>query len=252
MKTPIAAVVALAVWALAGVATTSAQQPERNAGRPDLSGYWGPGRAAPPDAARVTQLPPNTVVLGDAGATEFPLGEYGGLKVKPAALAAARTWKPQDEMTVSRACLPPSIVYTMQGPFPMEIYQASELIVLKLEYFDLVRIVFMDGRGHPRDVPHSKVGHSIGRWEGSTLVVDTTHISESTITNNGLNHSEQVHVVERFWLSQDGKMLFGLQEFEDPAVLDNRGARFMQWSRSPGEYVFPYECDPSYGANYQK
>jgi len=251
-KTSVVARVALlALWTLTGSAT-SAQQPLRNAARPDLSGYWGPGRGAAPDPTRVKQLPPNTVVLGDAGATEFPLGEYGGLKVTPAALAAAKTWKPQDEMTISRACLPPSIVYTMQGPFPMEIYQATELIVFKLEYFDLVRIVFMDGREHPKDVPHSKVGHSIGRWEGSTLVVDTTHLSESTITNNGLNHSEQVHVIERFWLSEDGKTLHGLQEFEDPAVLDNRGARFMAWTRSPGEYVFPYECDPSYGVNYQK
>ena len=247
-----AAGVALAVWMLTGGATVSGQQPRSTAARPDLSGYWGPGRGTPPDPVRVKQLPPNTVVLNDAGATELPLGDFGGLKVKPAALAAAKAWKPQDEMTISRACLPPSIVYTMQGPFPMEIYQATELIVLKLEYFDLVRIVFMDGREHPKDVPHSKVGHSVGRWEGSTLVVDTTHISESTITNNGLNHSDQVHVVERFWLSEDGKTLYGLQEFEDPVVLDNRGARFMAWTRSPGEYVFPYECDPSYGANYQK
>jgi len=245
------AFVVLALWILVDERTVSGQAAPA-AARPNLSGYWGPGRGAPPDPARVKQLPPNTVVLNDAGATELPLGDFGGLKVKPAALSAAKAWKPRDEMTISRACLPPSIVYTMQGPFPMEIYQATELIVFKLEYFDLVRILFMDGREHPKDAPHSKVGHSIGRWEGSTLVVDTTHLSESTITNNGLNHSEQVHVIERFWLSEDGQTLFGLQEFEDPAVLDNRGARFMAWTRSPGEYVFPYECDPSYGANYQK
>lgn len=224
----------------------------QSAAPPDLSGYWGPGRAAPPDPARVAALPPNTVVLSDAGAAELPLGDYGGLRVKPAALAAAKAWQPRDEMTISRACLAPSIVYTMQGPFPMEIYQATELIVLKLEYFDLVRIIFMDGRDHPAGAPHSKVGHSVGRWDGATLVVDTTHLSESTITNNGLNHSDAVHVVERFWLSEDRTTLFALQEFEDSEVLDNRGARFIAWTRSPGEYVFPYECDPSYGANYQK
>jgi hypothetical protein len=228
------------------------QQPPERAPRPNLSGYWGPGRAAPADPERARQLPPDTVVLSDAGAAELPLGDYGGLRVKPAALAAARAWKPHDEMTISRACVPPSIIYAMQGPFPMEIYQATELIVFKLEYFDLVRIVFMDGRGHPADAPHSKVGHSIGRWEGSTLVVDTTHLSESTITNNGLNHSEHVHVVERFWVSRDGQTLFGLQEFGDPEVLDNRGARFIAWNRSPGQFVFPYECDPSYAVNYQQ
>jgi hypothetical protein len=58
------------------------------------------------------------------------------------------------------------------------------------------------------------MGHSIGRWEGATLVVDTTHVAASTITNNGLDHGENVHFVERFWLSADGKTLLARQEFE--------------------------------------
>ena len=37
---------------------------------------------------------------------------------------------------------------------------------------------------------------------------------------------------------------------EDPEVLENRGARFMAWDRVPGEFVLPYECDPSFGLNY--
>jgi hypothetical protein len=236
---------ALAVaLALATSAAAAQQKP------PDLSGYWGPGRGAKPDPQRVKQLPPNTVVLADAGAVEFPANEYGGLQVKPAAIAAAKKWKPEDDMQISRVCQPPSIVYAMQGPFPMEIHQGTELIVMKLEYYDMVRIIFMDGRQHPEKAPHSKVGHSVGRWEGSTLVVDTVKLSESTITNNGLSHSDRVHVIERFWLSPDGRALNGVQEFEDPETLENRGARFMTWDRVAGEFVLPYECDPSFGLNY--
>jgi hypothetical protein len=141
----------------------------------------------------------------------------------------------------------------MQGPFPMEIHQTDALIVMRLEYYDLVRIIFLDGRPHPSaDAPHTKVGHSVGRWEGSTLVVETTHVSESTITNNGLSHSDKVRFMERFWLSPDGKTLLSLQEFEDPDVLENRGARFVAWDRAPGQYIYPYECDPSFAANYEK
>ena len=220
--------------------------------RTDLSGYWGAGRAGQVDQARVAQLPPNTVVLADAGAAEFPAGEYGGLKVKPAAIEAAKKWKPTDDMTPSRACMPPSVVYTMQGPFPMEIFQGTEFIIIKLEYFDLVRIVFMNQTSHPPDIPHTKVGHSIGRWEGSTLVVDTTQIAESTITNNGLNHSDKVRFIERFWLTNDGKTLNALQEFEDPEVLENRGARFMAWEKAADQHVLPYECDPTFATEYLK
>jgi hypothetical protein len=226
----------------------SAQQPAQ----PNLSGFWGAGHAVPIDPALVAKLPPNTVVVPDAGAQELPAGNYGGLRPTPAAIAAAKRWKPEDDMAIDRVCLPPSIVYAMQGPFPIEVHQAAELIVMRLEYYDMVRIIFLDGRPHPpASAPHTKVGHSVGRWDGATLVVDTTHLSASTILNNGLGHSGKVHLIERFWLSADGKMLLMQQEFEDPEALANRGARFVGWDRG-SDFIYPYECDPSFGANYNK
>lgn len=221
--------------------------------RPDLSGFWDLAPNVKPDEKLMSLLAPNTVVLQDTGAIELPAKDFGGLKVKPKALEAALAWKPLDDMTISKVCQPPSIVYAMQGPFPMEIYQGTELIVFKLEYYDMVRIVFMDGRGHPPpDAPHSKTGHSIGRWEGDILVVETTHLSPATITNNGLEHSDKVRVIERFRLSEDGRTLLATQEFEDPEVLENRGARFIAWRRHEGQYVYPYECDPAFVEEYLK
>jgi hypothetical protein len=94
------------------------------------------------------------------------------------------------------------------------------------------------------------MGHSIGHWEGDELVVDTTHIAPSTITNNGLDHSANIHMVERYKLSPDGKALLATQWFEDPEVLDNNGARFIRWDKRAGQYVLPYECDPSFALEY--
>jgi hypothetical protein len=221
-------------------------------GHPDFTGFWNLSRKQHPvDAALVAKLPAGAALLDDSGAAEFPPGEFGGLKLKPAAVAAAKAWKPQDDMTVTRACLPPSIVYATQGPFPYQIHQGRDLIVFQYEYFDLVRIIFMDGRAHPpADAPHSKTGHSVGHWEGDELVIDTTHLSAATITNNGLSHTDNVHVVERFKLSADGRTLQSTMWFEDPEVLDNRGARYIQWTLEPGQYVFPYECDPTFGSKY--
>jgi hypothetical protein len=220
---------------------------------PDLSGFWTTPREQKPDPALIARLPPNTVVLADTGAVEFPKGEFGGLKVKPGPLAVAEKWNPEDEMTVSRTCAAPSIVYAMQGPFPFEIYQTSELVVFKYEYFDMVRLIFMDGRAHPPEsAPHSKTGHSVGHWEGDELVIDTTHLSPATITNNGLDHSANIHLVERYKRSADGKTLMATQWFEDPEVLDNNGARYIQWTAKPGEYVYPYDCDPGFALRYQQ
>lgn len=221
---------------------------------PDLSGFWNLDfRQSTPDPDLIAKLPPNTVVIEDTGVVEFPAHEYGGLKPKPDVLAKAEAWKPTDEMKLERVCLAPSLVYAIQGPFPFEVYQYPELIVFKYEYFDKVRLVFMDGRGHPGDdYPHSPTGHSIGRWEGDELVIDTTHLSASTITNNGLEHSDDVHMIERYKLSPDGRRLVATQWFEDPVALDNNGARFIQWAKHEGQHVMPYECDPSFALEYQQ
>ena len=220
---------------------------------PDLEGFWNLAFDGEPDAALLAKLPPDTVVIEDTGVVEFPEDEYGGLKLKPAALDHAEQWNPAAEMTLERVCLAPSIVYAIQGPFPFEIHQTPELIVIKYEYFDQTRLVFMDGRAHPpADAPHSKMGHSVGRWDGDELVVDTTHIAASTITNNGLDHSDGIHMVERYKLSADGTRLLATQWFEDSAVLDNNGARFIEWAKHEGQYVFPYECDPSFALEYQQ
>jgi hypothetical protein len=219
---------------------------------PDLSGFWNLARGKPvKDAALAAGIAANTVVLEDVGPVEYGLMEFGGLKLKPAAMQHAKTWVAKDELTVANACRIPSIVYAMQGPFPIEIFQGTEFTVIRLEYFDMTRVIFTDGRGHlPPNGPHTKTGDSIGHWEGDTLVVETTHLKESTITNTGLDHSQNLKLIERFRLSADRRQLLSTQEFEDPEVLDNRGARFITWSRVEGDHVHAYDCDPTFGEAY--
>src|SRR5690554_1809407 len=163
---------------------------------PDFSGFWSLDRDQHPfDEELIAKLPGNTVVIDDTWFVEFPQGEFGGLMLKPEARAKAAEWKPEDEMTLARVCAAPSVVYTIQGPFPFEIHQTPQLIVFKYEYFDQVRLIHMDGRDHPpAEAPHSKMGHSVGRWEGDDLIVETTHIAPSTITNNGLDHSDKIRM----------------------------------------------------------
>lgn len=221
--------------------------------QPDLSGFWNLAFDARPDPDLIDRLPDETVVIEDTGVVEFPENEFGGLILKPETSARAAEWRPDDEMALSRVCLPPSIIYAIQGPFPFELHQTTDLIALKYEYFDQVRLVFMDGRDHPpADAPHSKMGFSTGRWDGDDLVIETSHIAPSTITNNGLDHSENIRMVERYRLSEDGTRLRATQWFSDRSVLDNDGARYIEWEKRAGEYVYPYECDPSFALEYQQ
>jgi hypothetical protein len=242
-------VAAVMAAALPGQAALAAE-----ASRPNLSGFWMLASGKPvEDPVLKAKISPDAVVLADSGAVEFGIMEFGGLKLTPVALAAAKAWKIEDDMTVANSCRIPSIVYAMQGPFPIEIFQGTELTVIRLEYFDMARVIFTDGRKHlAAGAPLTKTGDSIGHWEGDTLVVDTIHLKEATITNNGLSHSDRIHVTERFRLSADGKKLLATQEFEDPVMLQNKGVRFITWNRVEGDHVHAYDCDPSFAENYAK
>jgi hypothetical protein len=217
---------------------------------PDFSGFWNIDTRIPKDAELMKQIAPNTVVLDDRGPKDYPPGNFGGLKLRPAAQETARKWDPYEQLKPENACKASSIVSAFTAPFPIEVFQSEPFIVMKLEVYDLVRLIFLDGRKAEPDYPDSKVGFSSGHWEGSTLVVETTHLEPATITNNGLDHTSGVRVLERFKLSPDGKTLLATQEFEDPAVLENRGARFMAWRKQPGQHVFPWDCDPTFAGNY--
>jgi hypothetical protein len=221
---------------------------------PDLSGFWMPLSGIPePDAELAKKVPADAVVLRDTGPAEFGLMEFGGLKPKPAALEKARTWDPRQDMTVSSACRIPSIVYALQGPFPIEIFQGRDLIVMRLEYFDMARVFFLDDRHmSEKDAPFTKTGYSRAHWEGDELVVVTTNLKEATIANNGLDHSERMRVTERYRLKDGGRTLMVAQLYEDPEVLENRGVRYIGWRRAQGDHVRAYDCDPGFAEEYAK
>jgi hypothetical protein len=242
-----AAVAGLAVMFAAPSAI--AQSPQGHG----IAGFWSmqfgatpPRRAATPaEAELLAHVQEGAVLLADAGATEFPPGDYGGLPVHASLREAALDYDPENQTDVSLTCRPPGVIYSMQGPFPIEIFEGRDLIVIKLEYFDLVRVIFMNETSHPADWPHSQTGHSIGRWDGDTLVVDTAKLVAGTLFNNGVDYTENIHLVERFRLANPNTLMV-TQQFTDPGSFDGTAARIMSFTRGE-DHVYPYECDPTYG-----
>ncbi|HEY7673372.1 MAG TPA: hypothetical protein VIC71_14250 [Gammaproteobacteria bacterium] len=239
-----ASAIPLIVVVAAAAAPCGAQE-----GVPNIEGFWTVKfEPRPSGQALIDELPRGALLIDDTGAGELPAGNFAGLRLSPRALEEVRNYDYSAELKRENTCVAPSAAFYMQAPFPMEIYQGRDLIVFKMEYFDMYRVVFLDGRNHPpADAPHSKSGHSVGRWERDTLVVDTTHLAAGTFMNNGFNHSEGLHMIERFRLSPDGTTLWLTQLYVDPDTFIGMAARYMAWTRQPGEYVFPYDCDPSYG-----
>jgi hypothetical protein len=241
-----------AAWILAAtlalsVGTANAAEKMKD-GHPDLSGFWAVKfERAPSGQALIDELPKGTTMIQDTGPFELKAGDFSGLKLTPRALKQAQDYSYKDDTKVQNNCKSPTMAFLMQAPFPMEIYQGRDMIVMKMEYMDMVRVIFTDGRGHePADAPHSKAGDSIGHWEGDTLVVDTTHLEAGTMMNNGFDHTKNMHVIEKFRLSPDGKTLWATQLYDDPGTFAGYAARYISWTRKPGEYVYPYDCDPNY------
>jgi len=245
------------LFAIVGGAIALAAAPENlHAQAPEgrgIAGFWSmaPGpmpprrEPTPAEAELIGQFPDGAVLLADAGAVEFPPGDYGGLDVHESLREAAKDYDPENQTDVSLTCRPPGLIYSMQGPFPIEIFEGRDLIVIKLEYFDLVRVIFMNETEHPDDWPHSQTGHSVGRWEGDTLVVDTAKLVPGTLFNNGVEYTENVRLIERFRL-QDPDTLIVSQQFEDPGSFTGTAARIMSFRRGD-DHVYPYDCDPTYG-----
>jgi hypothetical protein len=150
-------------------------------------------------------------------------------------------------------CPPPAgLPGAMTTPYAMELVQGLGEIVALFEASPLPRRIFMDGRGHPAsdDLNPSYMGHSIGHWEGDTLIVDTTGFNDNRKDKKWhpggpgqreapLLRSERMHMTERMRLT-DENTFEDHMVIEDPETLIRPWVIDLVWSRSgadPLEYV---------------
>jgi hypothetical protein len=124
-------------------------------------------------------------------------------------------------------CLPPGVPRIMLMARPFEMVQTPNRILLMYEGGAHVwRQVWMDGREHPKDPNPDWLGHSIGRWEGDTLVVDSVGFNDRTwLDDAGHPHTEQLHVIERYSRTGPTAMKYDV-------VIDDPGAYTHSWAAS--------------------
>jgi hypothetical protein len=116
-------------------------------------------------------------------------------------------------------CYPPGVPRIYLHPFPFEIVQTPGRVLMVFEYDHLIRQIFTDGREHRTDLPPLWMGDSIGRFEGDTLVVDTTGFNDRTwIDRIAVPHSEDMRLTERMHLNANGYLEIDMR-VEDPKAL---------------------------------
>jgi hypothetical protein len=127
----------------------------------------------------------------------------------------------------------------------IDLSQQERAIVFRSERFSEVRTVYMDGREHPASSERFTTGHSIGRWDGDTLVVDTTNFTDHRSPYQiGVPSGGQKHVVERYRLTEDGTHIDFEFVLEDPEYLTQPMSHSRQLIHSPHLEMFLAGCDP--------
>src|SRR5579872_4491031 len=139
-------------------------------------------------------------------------------------------------------CIPPGIPRTMFQPFPWEIVHARDRIIIIFEYQALTRQIFMDGRGHPDDLEPTYMGHSIGKFEGDTLVIDTVGFNDKTwLDPMGLPHSDAMHLTEHL-RRLDHETLVDEYTIDDPKAYTKPWKATRIFKLKPDWQIKEYVC----------
>ena len=141
-------------------------------------------------------------------------------------------------------CLSPGLVQLFGYPYPLEFVHAKDRIFIINEGFGQVRQIYMDGRSAPDYYPESLMGFSVGHWDGSELVVETTKLQANIRDFRGEPLSGETRVEERYTLSDDGNSLFGVLKIFDPENYKQPPIRRTVRNRNTDVVILPYECDP--------
>jgi hypothetical protein len=159
----------------------SAPTPRTRDGKPDLSGIW-----------FIDETP-----LGEFG--ERPLALRSEIKAEEIILTpeGEALQRRRKENFPGPLCLPLGIP-GFAAAQPFKIFLSKAVVVMLYEVQTTYRQIFMDGRQLPTDPTPTFMGYSVGKWDGDTLVVDTTGFNDRIPLPGGRPHSEALHIIERF------------------------------------------------------
>ena len=189
-------------------------------GTPDLSGIWQGGGP-----------------VGDI-AQGLPKGQTIPLLPAAKRLMDARQSKDDPEAN----CLPTGVPRI--APYPWRIVQTRTHIFFLFEAnIHSYRQIFIDGRAHPADPDPTWYGHSIGRWQRNTLVVDTVGFNDKFWFDfKGHPHTEQLHIVERYTRTNFGTLVNEIT-IDDPGAYSRPFTVTFTARLSPGDELIEYICN---------
>jgi hypothetical protein len=222
-----------------------AQSAATPAAIPDLAGVWdGSRRSHPTNSATIPwarTVPEGTILPDGTPAGKNYVSNFPELNER--ALAFQKIFdEPISPKYDCQPSTPPALEF---DPFNMEIVQWPDRVLLRYEKDDQLRTVWLDGR-EPTSRDYGVQGFSVGRYESSALLVETTHyVFDITGFDdyNGIPSSQQKKVTERYW--RDGEQLKATVTVADPMFLRKPTSYTMRWLPAPKGYKLKaFDCDP--------
>ena len=211
----------LVIFSSAALAQNAYKVPRTPDGKPDLQGIWVTRNAAAFDVTEVAE----------------------GHQIPYLPEAVEREQKTSDRVDPIAHCSMPGVPRITYMPFPIQIMQRPGYVVFLYEYQHDHRIIQVRQREH-LDGIEFYLGDSIGRWEGETLVIDVTNLSDKTWLDSARHmHSDQLHVVERYTRASDN-MIFYEVTIEDLKTYSKPWKIAMPLHRitEPGFELHEQEC----------
>jgi hypothetical protein len=178
-------------------------------------------------------------------------GDYTGLPINDEARARADTWLISYQAMPERQCIMYTSHYLVRGPQNLQISAEVDPISGRVVAWKLTgaidrppRTIWMDGRPHPLPLArHTAAGFSTGTWQGDTLQVTTTHLTEGVLSHNGVPSSNQATIRE--YIVRHGDRLTITMIVYDSVYLEEPYLRSRTWVYDPTVRVPPEPCDPA-------
>jgi hypothetical protein len=173
----------------------------------------------------------------------------GALPFTPAAAAEFAARKAVVVGTVPASadlsrCVPNGVPELMYRTEPFQLLQTATLVLFVHQANHLPRFVYMNV-AHPQEPDPTHLGHSVGHWEGATLVIDTSGFHDKSRRGSlGLPQSDALHVVERLRLRHGGQILEDLMTVEDPNAYLHSWQAVVKFRRRAGQRLVENLCAP--------
>ena len=146
--------------------------------------------------------------------------------------------------TTQKDCVPVGAPGLMFYPVANTIAVQRDRVVMKVDWMESERTIFLDGRRHPPANETFLHGHSVGHWEGDTLVVETTNFKDHPMgVTTAFPSSNRKRLTERFRLGPDRRTLIYSGVIEDPVYLTRPAEWSGQWQYRPNMPHSNEKCD---------